>query len=77
MSGFFIIAPKLVFEDLQSPSNDETKSNPLADQKVRSITKSVLRFCTFPVSLRAAFAPKVLPALKYGVKMNMDKKLAS
>ena len=37
---------------------DKTKSNPLANQKVRSITKSVVNFSSFPVSLRGAFAPK-------------------
>ena len=47
---------------------DKTKSNPLANQNVRSITKSVLSFYSFPVSLKGAFAPKKLSALKHGKK---------
>ena len=56
---------------------DKTKSNTLANQKVRSITKSVVRFYSFPVSLRGAFAPKELPVLKHGTKMNRGNKSAS
>ena len=37
---------------------DKTKSNPHTNQKVRSITKSVVSFKSFPVSLRGVFAAK-------------------
>ena len=56
---------------------DKTESNPYANQKVRSITKSAISFLSFPVSLRGAFGPKELPALKHGTKMNRGNKSAS
>ena len=56
---------------------DKKKANPLANQNVRSVTKSVVSFQSFPVSLRDAFAPKELRALKHGTKMNRDNKSVS
>ena len=55
----------------------KTKLDPLVNQKVSSITKSVVSFYSFPVSLRGAFAPKELPALKNGAKMKSNNKSAS
>ena len=55
---------------------DKTKSNPLDNQKVRLITKSAVIFQSFRISLRGAFAPKELPALKHGRKINRDNKPA-
>ena len=68
MTGFIsgVVTPK-----------DKTKSNPLANQKVSSITKSVVSFSSFPVSLRGALAPKELPGLKHGTKKNKENKSAS
>ena len=56
---------------------DKTKSNPLTNQKVRSITKSVVTFLSFPVLLKGAFTPRELPELKHGTKMNRNNKSAS
>ena len=56
---------------------DKTKSNPLANQKVRFITKSVVSFRLFPVSLRGTFTPKELPALEHEAKMNRGNKSVS
>ena len=56
---------------------DKAKSNPLANQKVRSITISAVSFLSFPASLRGAFIPKVLPALKHRTKMNRGNKSTS
>ena len=58
-------------------SNPKTKSNPFANQKVRSITKSVVSFWSFPVPLRRVFAPKELQASQHGTKINRDNKLVS
>ena len=55
----------------------KTESNPLANQNVRSITKSVLSFYSFPVPLKGAFTPVKLPALKYGRITNRGNKSAS
>ena len=56
---------------------DKTKSNTLANQKVRSIAKSMVSFWSFPVLLRGAFTSKELPALKHETIMNSDNKSAS
>ena len=56
---------------------DKTKSNPLVNQKVRSITKSVVSFKSFPVSLRGPFVPLKLPALKHVTIINRGNKSAS
>ena len=56
---------------------DKTKSNTLANQKVRFITKSVVSFSSLPVSLTEDFTPKELQALKHGTKMSKDNKSAS
>ena len=53
---------------------DKTKSNPLANQKNRLITKCVGKFLVFP---RGHFAPKELPALKHGTKRIQYNKSAS
>ena len=58
-------------------SKDKTKSNSLAIQKVRFITKSVVNFYYCVVSLRGAFIQKELPALKCARKMSRDNKSAS
>ena len=58
-------------------SSHPTKSTPLANQKVRSVTTSVVNFWSFLKSLRGAFAPKELTALKLRTKMNRDNKSAS
>ena len=44
-------------------AKDKTMSNPLANQKVKSITKSVVSFQAFPVPLRGVTAPKELSAV--------------
>ena len=54
-----------------------TKSNPFANQKVRCITKCVVNFCSFAMSLRGAFTPNKLPALKDGTIMNKGNKSSS
>lgn len=53
---------------------DKTKSNPLANKKAKSITKSVVSYLPFIMSLRGAFTPKELPSLKHGTKLNRDNK---
>ena len=59
-------------------SKDKAKSNPLANQKVMSITKSMVSFKSFLiVSLRGAFAPKELKKQKRGTITNRCKKSAS
>ena len=45
---------------------DKTKSNPLAREKVRILSKSVV-----------VFTPKRLPASKHGCKINRDNKSTS
>ena len=60
-----------VISEVITPKGN-TKSTSLANKKFRSIIKSVVSFYSFPVSLRGAFVPKELPALKHGTKMNRD-----
>ena len=55
----------------------KVKRTKFTNQKVRPITKSVISFQSFAVTLRRAFAPKELPALKYKTNMNRDNKSAS
>ena len=56
----------------------KTKSNPIARQKVRTLSKSVvsssLSQCHYQ---EGVFTPKGLPASKHGSKMNRDNKSAS
>ena len=45
--------------------------------KSQVLTKSVVSFLLFPVSIREVLASKELAALKHGTKMNRDNKSAS
>ena len=42
-----------------------------------SITNSMVRVYSFPMSLKGAFTPKELAVLKHGTKTNRDKKSAA
>ena len=57
---------------------DKTKSNPLARQKVRTLSKSVISFYSFPVSLSGgSFHSQRETSIKHGSKMSRDNKSAS
>ena len=54
-----------------SSYQNKTKSNPLVNQKLRCITKFVVSFYSLSMSLKGAFAPKELPTLKHGAKIEI------
>ena len=43
---------------------DKTKSNPLANQKVRLITKCVGKFVVFPIVIKRTFCSKRVTSIK-------------